>query len=398
LFQTRKRAAFEASNFFEGEARHTFQLMKSTYRVYILGRKAENSDTLVICTSAGDFTLELPDDCRETYLQITLDEDVDVEMVMKPNILNVVIRDEVGDVLCYSPRILTIVPLYNCASYIERAIHSLNMQTLKPSKICIIDDCSTDSSIEIARSVSSGIPIDFFQSRIPLGPFLCKNIALHAFRDAFEFVTFLDSDDLILHNTYRYLSDVIRLNSEPSAVYPNFIRIDKGTPRVFPPHPIHKNQHRECFAGMFAHTSFFDRVGYFDCVRYGADGELNARCENVGKPIFSTNAAPLYFAESRGGSLTQAQGQKVELDDTREGRSWLSKDRYLYAQRFPTSREPKSVFNVPRDIPESMRIFKYADIEMQNSYFTIESAMMHRSFFLDMSVSGRTFTNLWRKL
>ena len=388
----------EMSNLYSEEIRQTFKLPAGVYTVYVLGHATDDSNTVTISTISESFSLALPNDCRELRHCIEVREDAEASLVLGPNVLNMVIRDGASNAPCEYPRILTIIPLYNCVSYIERAIHSLSLQTLPPSKICIIDDCSTDKSLDIARIASLDIPVDFFQSVLPLGPFLCKNLALHAFREHFDFVTFLDSDDLILHNTYQRLLSDLGSHPEYSAVYPNFVRIAKGTPRVFPPHPIHQGQYRECFAGLFARTSFFDQVGYFDCVRYGADGEFDARCRNLGKPVLSTNTAPLYFAELRGGSLTQIQDQKVDLDDTRPDQIWLSEDRSLYAQRFLETCECKSVFNVPVGVSESMRIFKYADIRTQKSYVEIESKVLHRSFFLDMSVSGDGFTNLWRKI
>lgn len=388
----------EMSNLYSEEIRQTFKLPAGVYTVYVLGHATDDSNTVTISTISESFSLALPNDCRELRHRIEVREDAEASLVLGPNVLNMVIRDGASNAPCEYPRILTIIPLYNCASYVERAIHSLNLQTLPPSKICIIDDFSTDKSLDIARSAPSDISIDFFQSVLPLGPFLCKNLAIHAFREHFDFVTFLDSDDLILHNTYQRLLGDLGSHPEYSAVYPNFVRITKGTPRVFPPHPIHQGQYRECFAGLFARTSFFDQVGYFDCVRYGADGEFDARCRNLGKPVLSTNTAPLYFAELRGGSLTQIQDQKVDLDDTRPDQIWLSEDRSLYAQRFLETRECKSVFNVPADVPDSMEIFKYASVQRQNSYVEIESKVLHRSFFLDMSVSDDGFTNLWRKI
>ena len=387
----------EMSNPYNEEIHQTFKLPAGVYTVYVLGHATEDSNTVIISTITESFSLALSYDCRELRYRIEVREDAEASLALGPNVLNMAIRDGSSNAPCEHPRILTIIPLYNCVSYIERAIHSLNLQTLPPSKICIIDDCSTDKSLDIARIASSDIPIDFFQSVLPLGPFLCKNLALHAFREHFDFVTFLDSDDLILHNTYQRLLSDLGSHPEYSAVYPNFVRIAKGTPRVFRPHPIHQGQYRECFAGLFARTSFFDLAGYFDCVRYGADGEFDARCRNLGKTILSTNAAPLYFAELRGGSLTQTQDQKVDIDDTRPDQIWLSKDRSLYAQRFLEARECKSVFNVPADVPDSMCIFKYASVQIQNSHVKIESGVLHRSFFLDMSVSGEGFTNLWQR-
>ena len=48
-------------------------------------------------------------------------------------------------------KVSVIVPIYNVEPYIERCLKSLVNQTLKDIEIILIDDCSTDKSLKIAR-------------------------------------------------------------------------------------------------------------------------------------------------------------------------------------------------------------------------------------------------------
>lgn len=51
------------------------------------------------------------------------------------------------------PAISVIVPMYNCASYIERCAKSLLSQTLQDVEYLFVDDCSVDNSINILNNV-----------------------------------------------------------------------------------------------------------------------------------------------------------------------------------------------------------------------------------------------------
>jgi glycosyltransferase involved in cell wall biosynthesis len=84
-----------------------------------------------------------------------------------------------------------IIPLYNKAQYIERAILSVLNQTYQNFEIVVVNDGSTDNSLEIVKNLSD--------KRIKLinqpngGVSSARNNGvMHA---SYEFVTFLDADD-----------------------------------------------------------------------------------------------------------------------------------------------------------------------------------------------------------
>ena len=54
-----------------------------------------------------------------------------------------------------SPHISVVIPVYNEAEYISKCLDALSVQTIRPDVIYIIDNNSTDDSIEIAEKYAS---------------------------------------------------------------------------------------------------------------------------------------------------------------------------------------------------------------------------------------------------
>lgn len=89
-------------------------------------------------------------------------------------------------------RISVIMPVYNGAKYLARAIDSVLAQTLADFELLIIDDGSTDNSSGIVRSCRDS-RIHFVRNTHNLGISPARNLGLKMAQG--EYIVFLDSDD-----------------------------------------------------------------------------------------------------------------------------------------------------------------------------------------------------------
>ena len=51
------------------------------------------------------------------------------------------------------PQISVIIPMYNAEKYIEQCLNSVVAQTFEDYEVIVIDDCSTDRSVEIVENI-----------------------------------------------------------------------------------------------------------------------------------------------------------------------------------------------------------------------------------------------------
>lgn len=98
------------------------------------------------------------------------------------------------------PLISIIIPIYNVENYIERCIWSVLNQTMKRFELILVDDCSSDNSIEIAENLinkykGNDIDIYVYHHKENIGLSASRNTGIkHAKGD---YVFFLDSDDFL---------------------------------------------------------------------------------------------------------------------------------------------------------------------------------------------------------
>lgn len=85
--------------------------------------------------------------------------------------------------------VAVVIPAYNRADLVGRAIDSALAQTLPPAEVIVVDDASTDGTAEAAESGGARV-IQHSENR---GPAATRNSALEAVTQ--PWVAFLDSDD-----------------------------------------------------------------------------------------------------------------------------------------------------------------------------------------------------------
>ncbi len=102
------------------------------------------------------------------------------------------------------PKISVIIPTHNSETYIHRPLDSLINQTFHEIEVIIIDDGSTDKTIQKVRKILSNAPFEWKIIRLKkYGPSIARNIGIK--KALGKFVYFLDSDDYIAKNALEEL-------------------------------------------------------------------------------------------------------------------------------------------------------------------------------------------------
>ena len=100
-----------------------------------------------------------------------------------------------------NPKISVIIPMYNTEKFIGLAIESVLAQTFSDLELILIDDCSTDRTLEVAKSINDP-RIEIIENKENLGgangPGVVRNIGLARARG--EYIFFMDNDDVLLRN------------------------------------------------------------------------------------------------------------------------------------------------------------------------------------------------------
>ena len=235
----------------------------------------------------------------------------------------------------YNDLVSVIMTAYNAELTIERSIKSFKKQTHNNSELIIIDDASTDNTLNIAKSYASN-KIRVFHTDINSGLFFCKNYGITKSKG--RYITSLDSDDWIdenhienllriygeLSNSDNYLGRDSRATVKIVGV-PSKVRwMDKILSQSTSLAPkkmlsgIYKNLLVEpiCMATCFFEKSIIDDIGYFDCSRFSADKEFHRRaCHVYGiQPYLMPKSFASYNYVRRADSLTMKKETSIDSD------------------------------------------------------------------------------------
>lgn len=96
-----------------------------------------------------------------------------------------------------TPRVSVIVPAYNAASFLKRALHSALAQTMSDLEVIVVDDASNDATLTLAREVAARDPrVRVLHNEHNRGMYPTYNRAIDAALG--EWIAALDADDLWL--------------------------------------------------------------------------------------------------------------------------------------------------------------------------------------------------------
>lgn len=157
-------------------------------------------------------------------------------------------------------KISIVIPSYNQAEYLPEAIESAYSQTYQPCEIIVVDDGSTDESLEIAeRYTFPKYPL----IESPVRVIKQVNKGLPSARNTGimnatgDYIMFLDADDILKENALERINIEIH-TSNADIIAPSFKQFGKSS--------------QEIILGPFTldDLKIANRIGYFSAIRRSA--------------------------------------------------------------------------------------------------------------------------------
>lgn len=128
--------------------------------------------------------------------------------------------------------IAAVIPVHNKAAFIERALLSAIAQTEPADEIFVVDDASSDASMQIVGQVAARHPHQRITAltRSTPGPggYAARNLAITSTRA--EWVAFLDADDAWQPDFLRTVRSAISSASDVGAVFTSRLIVQDGQP------------------------------------------------------------------------------------------------------------------------------------------------------------------------
>jgi glycosyltransferase involved in cell wall biosynthesis len=117
-----------------------------------------------------------------------------------------------------------VIPVFNGARFVEKAVASVKAQTIKDVEILIVDDGSTDGTQAILAELHDRLGITWFQLDHG-GPARSRNRGIAAARG--EFLALLDCDDVWLPDKLEAQLTVMRRNADVGVVHTDYEVVDE---------------------------------------------------------------------------------------------------------------------------------------------------------------------------
>lgn len=141
-----------------------------------------------------------------------------------------------------------IVPIYNCEKWLPQCIESLLNQTYPDFEIILIDDGSTDKSLEICQKYAKRDDRIRIYEKENGGVSSARNLGLsHAIG---EWITFVDADDWLAPEV---LEQLFQENERKKDFYMwNFLREENGKSKLMSPIYVEKISREELYAAIIS--------------------------------------------------------------------------------------------------------------------------------------------------
>ena len=162
------------------------------------------------------------------------------------------------------PKVSVIVPIYNAEYYLKECIESVLNQTLRDLELILIDDGSTDHSLQIcSQYIEKDCRIQVFSNE-NIGQGLERNFGIKKAKG--EYIAFLDSDDKYAKNMLENLYNQA-ISEKADMVSGGYLDIKDG--KIIAHHPLENmilDDYEDIKSAMLDLISYEKKDGYSGCI------------------------------------------------------------------------------------------------------------------------------------
>lgn len=219
--------------------------------------------------------------------------------------------------ISYPDLISVIMPCFNAEKYLREAIDSVMRQTYTNVELIVVDDGSTDNSLDIARSYGDRV-ISIKQTN--KGPYPARNMGLRVSKG--EFITFLDADDYWCSDFIEKLHAAL-CNSDAVLAYCGWqnIGLKGGSGKPYIPPDYESGNKVELFllhaapwpihAALVRRSALEELGGFSERLFSCMDYELWLRIA-TSRPIRRVNEALAFYRHHSKGQITSKKSRQAK--------------------------------------------------------------------------------------
>ena len=310
-------------------------------------------------------------------------------------------------------KVSVIVPVYNSCEYIGSTLDSIINQDFSSFELIVIDDGSTDNSLEIIKEKLSKSTISYeIIHQENAGVSCARNVGIE--KASGEYLVFVDSDDYITGN---HLSELYNGETDFSLI--QFIKKDGdklSTPDYYSKRSMSCDEFIKKELKMEIYFNFWqlmykasiikdNNIRFSPDVIYGEDIEFALKALIYGKDIAISNEVTYYYIQHPASAIKTSEYRRFEIvgifEQMAEFYRGLGRDDL--ADLIVTSRIPKAIFGNMNfffyndyDFDEVLAKMKELDLLDKLSKFEGDSKFKNKiRLFL---LNPKLYYKMWKKL
>lgn len=250
-----------------------------------------------------------------------------------------------------------IIPLYNKENYIRRTIESILNQTFTDFELLIVNDCSTDNSLAIAKEFTSDKTriIEHIENK---GLAATRNTGVQQAESTY--ITFLDADDYWKPDFLKTIHELIVAYSEAHIFATNYeedwngktliptngaTKLSKNFSGYIDFFKLNIGQGIYCHGSVCFHKELFEKIGFYnERIEFSEDIDFNIRANFHFKLAYSTKREMTY-AIKISNQITQNSILNKTIPDYSLYANWekhsISLKKYLDFERYVLAKKLK---------------------------------------------------------